>query len=138
MKKIKVLNNAVTLTSDMALRDIQTLQQYAPQALKVIEKNNQDEDIEVFAVSATVGNASINEYGINFTQETAGNHATVTALFPDYFETEEEKNQFLKDHIFEISKNLVIVEKQAKKALETLDKELKTFSENVEFINVDE
>lgn len=138
MKKIKVVNNAVTVTSDLSLENIRTLMQYAPEALKITQKNKKDEEVEVFAISTTMTEPSINEFGINFTQETENNHATITALFPDYINTEEDKNQFLKDHFFEVTKNLFTIEKQAKKALNTLDKELKTFSEIVEHINVDE
>lgn len=138
MKKIKVVNNAVTVTSDLSLENIRTLMQYAPEALKITQKNKKDEEVEVFAISTTMTEPSINEFGINFTQETENNHATITALFPDYINTEEDKNQFLKDHFFEVTKNLFTIEKQAKKALDTLDKELKTFSEIVEHINVDE
>ena len=138
MKKIKVVNNAVTVTSDLSLENIRTLMQYAPEALKITQKNKKDEEVEVFAISTTMTEPSINEFGINFTQETENNHATITALFPDYINTEEDKNQFLKDHFFEVTKNLITIEKQAKKALDTLDKELKTFSEIVEHINVDE
>lgn len=138
MKKIKVVNNAVTVTSDLSLENIRTLMQYAPEALKITQKNKKDEEVEVFAISTTMAEPSINEFGINFTQETENNHATITALFPDFINTEEEKNQFLKDHFFEVTKNLITIEKQAKKALDTLDKELKTFSEIVEHINVDE
>ena len=138
MMKIKVLNNSVTLTSEMSLETIKTLEQYNPAALKVVKKNKKDEDEEVFAVSANAIEASVSKYGINFTQETEKQHATVTALFPDCINTEEEKNQFLKDQFFDITQNLVIVEKQAKKAMDTLNKELTAFNEIVEHVSTDE
>ena len=138
MKKIKVVNNTITITSDLSLEEIAILMQYAPNALKITQKDKKDEEIEVFAISTAIAEPSINAFGITFTQETENHHATITALFPDFINTEEEKNQFLKNQFFEITKNLITIEKQAKKAIDTLEKELKTFSDIVEHINVDE
>lgn len=137
MKKIKVLNNSITITTDLSLEEIRKLEKYAPKALKIIQKTDKDETTEVFSISADNFEGDISKFGIKFNQETSNKCATITALTACNFATEEAKEIFLKENLFETTKYLVAIEKQATAALKQLDKEMTAFKDLIDTIDIE-
>lgn len=132
MKTIKIVNNSATIVSDLALKDIERLRRFRPEALQL--KNKED---EVFFSITTNYDADINAYGIEFSAATEAGNAAITMLTP-VFETTEERDEYLKVNLFEITRNLVAVERQAIAALKDLEKEMLAFKNQCDIIALDD
>ena len=136
MLKIKVINNAVVLSTKLSLEEIRKLEKYAPQALAITSK---EEDEELFRIATNHGQSAISEYGILFANETQNKHAVITDIIPEYIaENKEVRETYLKDKYFTITKYVNTIEKQAAEALKQLDTEMTAFNNIVEYIEIDE
>ena len=67
MAKVKVVGQAIVITSELKLDDIKTVAKYRPQALTLYEGEG-DEKEPVFCLG--VGEDSINKFGASFNKET--------------------------------------------------------------------
>ena len=88
MAKVKVVGNAIVVTSELKLEDLKLVQKYRPEALILYGGKEGDEPI--FRIS-TEGNAGINEFGATFVDESRDGQklATITASFA--YDGEAEK-----------------------------------------------
>ena len=138
MKNMKVLGNSLTITSDLTKDEIVSLQKYAPEAL-VLTRKNEDENYteEYFRVSYREGCDNVSQYGVCFPNTNASGNVTVTALIPSELSVEKRK-EFILDNFQSIATNLVLVEEQAKTALETVKKNRDEFANKVKFLDEDD
>ena len=73
--KVTVIGEAVVVTSDLKLEDIETAKKYRPEALKLFKDKEQIFEIDTSDRSS----GSINKYGATFSKTTdAEGHATIT------------------------------------------------------------
>lgn len=80
--KIAIVGNAVVVTSELRLEDIQLLEKYKPEAL--IVRGGEDGKEPMFRIASTVAAGNINDYGASFngvTRDGSGK-ATVTLGLP--------------------------------------------------------
>lgn len=91
--RIKIVGNALVLTSKLQFATIQKMEKYNRDALCLIEDKN-DEEIEIFRIS-TGKTSAINKYGITFMEANKDGFATATVLFP---EGTKDKREFVKDN----------------------------------------
>lgn len=64
MAKITIAGDAVVVTSAIKLEDLKTIKKYRPEALTL--KGGEDNKEEIFKVSVTDGDGSINKFGATF------------------------------------------------------------------------
>ncbi len=64
MAKITIAGDAVVVTSAIKLEDLKTIKKYRPEALTL--KGGEDNKEEIFKVSVTDGDGSINNFGATF------------------------------------------------------------------------
>lgn len=86
MAKIKIVGEAVVLSSDAKLEDIKLLEKYNPDALKLYKTNEDGKKECVFTVkTATSGEGGINARGAIFTAAAydGTGMATITAKVPE-------------------------------------------------------
>ena len=92
-KKIRIVGNALILTSKLKFSTIQKMEKYNADALCLIEKDG-DEEVEVFRIN-TGKLSSISKYGIIFAETNKDGYAVATILFP---EGVENKREYIKDN----------------------------------------
>lgn len=85
MAKIKVLGQAVVVTSSIKLEDIKKVKKYRPDAL--ILKGGEDGKEQIFALG--VGEGSVNKYGASFNRETRDNDKLATMTLTTSYDGED-------------------------------------------------
>lgn len=68
MAKIKIVGDAVVVTSAVKLEDYKKVKKYRPKALVLM--GGEDNKEEIFRVGISSGNGSVKPYGIEFGKET--------------------------------------------------------------------
>lgn len=84
MAKIVIAGDAIVVTSSKSLKALKTLEEYHPNALRLVETDDNGKKVEVFRVETAVSNGSINTNGATFascTHDEAG-LATITMPIP--------------------------------------------------------
>ena len=128
-KRIQILGNAFTVTSNLKFETIQKLEKYDDQALCLKELSN-DEEKELFRIS-TGKIASISKYGITFAEANKAGYATATMLFP---ESVKDKKEYIKDNFANTLFMLNEVEHSAERACLYLEKAFAELDEIIEEI----
>ena len=80
---VKVVGDAMVLTSGVAFDDIKKVAKYRPESL--ILKGGKDNKEELFRIGVTTGKGSVNQYGVSFAKESRGEQgfAQLTIMLPD-------------------------------------------------------
>ncbi len=92
-KRIKIVGNALVLTSKLKFATIQKMEKYNKDALCLVEVKN-DEENEIFRIG-TGKTSAIGKYGITFMEASKEGNATATVLFP---EGVTNKREYVKDN----------------------------------------
>lgn len=92
-KRIKIVGNALVLTSKLKFATIQKMEKYNRNALCLVEVKN-DEENEIFRIG-TGKTSNISKFGITFMEANKDGFATATVLFP---EGTTDKREFIKDN----------------------------------------
>lgn len=92
-KRIKIVGNALVLTSKLKFATIQKMEKYNRDALCLVEVKN-DEENEIFRIG-TGKTSNISKFGITFMEANKDGFATATVLFP---EGTTNKKEFIKDN----------------------------------------
>ena len=112
--KITITADAYALTSDLAVKDIELLKKYNPDALKIT-----DEDGNVkFAVGYSEGKPNIASFGVTFggkTRDEAGK-ATITGVIPSDVKTAEGAKEFVAEKFGSVVAYLKQLEETVPKA----------------------
>lgn len=84
MAKITIAGDAYVVTSAKTLEEIETLEKYRPDALKLFNINEDGRKEVVFAVGSTKGEGAITQYGASFSGVTHDEQklATITMHLP--------------------------------------------------------
>ena len=80
---VKVVGDAMVLTSGVTFDDIKKVAKYRPEAL--ILKGGKDNKEELFRIGVTTGKGNVNQYGVSFAKESRGEQgfAQLTIMLPD-------------------------------------------------------
>ena len=108
MAKIKVVDQAVVLTSALTNEELTKAQKYFPQALVLTDKDEDGKNVVTYAVGQTCDDGSIGKYGIEFPKGVAAEKASVTILIPKM--GKKEKEAFVKDEFGKALQNLTTIE----------------------------
>lgn len=123
---IRIVGNALVLTSKLKLNEIKTIEKYIPKALTIKEYSG-DEEIEIFKL-ATGKVADISNYGIVFNSANKDGFAQITTLIPTEV---ENKLEYAKDKLFPIIHKLRFVETNVEEILKELNKELNDLEKEI-------
>ena len=124
MAKIKVLGNALTLTSELKKSEIEKAEKFCPEATKLVD----EEKVPYFVVKT--GAPSAGKYGVSFDAANANGLAYMTMVSNEAPTKEEIKESF-----GEILFNLNQVEKSIKSTLESLEEKINTLEESIEIVD---
>lgn len=119
---IKIVGQALVITSSLKRDDIETLAKYNPKALRLVEKQK-DSDVEKFRVSVGEGN-SISRCGISFGNVTADGLAQCSVLLPNM--EADKRADFVKNELGMALYSLSQIETQTAAALTTVKATLDT------------
>ena len=83
MAKITIVGDAIVITSSKSLEDIKAMEKYRPKQLALYDTTDGKKE-EIFKVSSTKGEGSINKYGASFGSVTHDDAklATITMTIP--------------------------------------------------------
>ena len=129
MAKIKVVDQAVVLTSALTNEELAKAQKYFPQALVLTDKDEDGKNVVTYAVGQTSGEGSIGKYGIEFPKGAAAEKASVTILIPKM--GKKEKETFVKDEFGKALQNLITIENGYAASKSAYDAEYAEISKNV-------
>lgn len=117
--KISVKAGVAFVESAMKLSDVKKLSKYAPKSLSLMSNDGKS---EVFKVGIAGGTGNVNAYGVSFgSGVTKEGNAVVTMTIP---EGVEDAKKWVMDKVGSAILDLGKVEKQAEKAMESVDAEL--------------
>lgn len=129
MAKIKVVDQAVVLTSELTNEELERAKKYFPQALVLTGKDEDGKNVVTFAIGVTSGEGSIGKYGVEFKKGAAAEKASVTILIPKM--GKKEKETFVKDEYGKALQNLIKIEEGYAASKTAYDAEYAAISKNV-------
>lgn len=121
MAKIKVLGEAMTLTSNMKAETIAKAERYCPEALKLID----EEKKPYFIVQ--MGAPSVSKFGVSFSNVNSEGKAYNTIVGFD--------KETIKEDFAEVLFNLNKVEDNVNSAIEKLEERIRTIEDAIEIID---
>jgi hypothetical protein len=123
MAKIKIVGDAVVLTSSIKFADIKTMSKFKPQPLKLKDLETK----EIVFVVETAEKASISKFGVAFNAVNADGFAEMTLLIPQT----EDKKAFVKDTYGYVLLSLNILEDQIAAFVTVTADEFLTMDESI-------
>lgn len=126
-KTIKIVGNAMILTSKLKLATIQKMEKYNPKALSLYEINK-DEEVEVFKIMSGKL-SSINKFGIVFAEANKDGYAVATTLFPTDV---NDKKTYIKDNFATVLFMLKDLEAAIETSCAELEAAFSTLDEEIE------
>ena len=93
-KKVRIVGNAVVLTSKVKFDTILKLEKYNKNALCLVETQKDGSEKEIFRIMTGKASA-ISKYGIVFAEKNTAGYAVATVLLPD---RTENKKEYVKDN----------------------------------------
>lgn len=126
MAKIKILGNAMTLTSNMKSEDIAKAEKFCPEALQL--KDNND---DIYFIVKT-GSPSASKFGVSFNETNSEGKAymTICGVIRDV-----DTKETIKEDFAEIILNLRAVEHQMEELRETLDRKIASVNDAIEIVD---
>jgi hypothetical protein len=115
--KIRIIEDACILTSQLKLEDIKRIEKVCPKALSLYT-TNEDGDLEELFKVATGKTAIVSNYGIVFTKANKQGYAMITTLFPA---NTKDKKQWVLDNYAKVLFMLKDVERNVTEELERIN-----------------
>ena len=131
MSKVKIVGNAVVITSDLNVDEILKVKKFTKSGLKLKdEKGN-----EIFAIDYYPGaNSSISEHGIVYGEVNAEGYAQVSLLMAEDVKPEDRMNVLLDDFAIALG-NLNTLETYIREAATELENTVETIKSNIEVVD---
>ena len=126
-KRIKIVGNALVLTSKLKFVTIQKMEKYNKDTLCLVEVKG-DEENEIFRI-ATGKTSNISKFGITFMEANKEGFATATVLFP---EGTTNKREFVKDNFATVLFMLEDLEDAVQTACAELEAAYAKLDDNIE------
>ena len=95
MAKIRAIDQAVVITSELTNEQLEKAVKYFPEVLTVKEKNEDGKSVPVFAVNTTKSAGSVNKYGMSFPVGCKSEKASITITIDKM--SKEKRLEFVKD-----------------------------------------
>lgn len=128
MAKLNVIGDILQLKSDITVKEMELIQNYAPSALNLTD----EEGNVLFAISS--GPASISKYGVSFPSSDAEGHLFVTIENTgDHSDMEAEKASIRREYTPILTK-LIVIEKNIEAAIEKMNTLETSVEELINFI----
>lgn len=93
MSKVKIVGNAVVITSDLKREEIERVKKYTKDGLKLKDEKGND----VFTI-ALGENSSISQFGITYGEQNAEGYAQATLLLDESIEPDKRMDTVLDTH----------------------------------------
>lgn len=132
MANIKVVDQAVVLTTELTNEQIARAEKYFPEALELANTNKDGEREVYFVVKSTYNAAPVVEaskFGVEFPYASKEDKARVTYVIPKL--AKEKVTTYVKDRFGVILRNLLLVEAQFKAMQDEFDKAYKALEANI-------
>jgi hypothetical protein len=129
MAKLKIVGNAVVITSELTAEQLTTVKKFTKDGLKLKdEKGN-----EIFAIAFTPGRSSISEHGINYGEVNAEGFAQATLLLDESIKAEDRMNVVLDTYAIGIG-NLKALETYIREAATSITKTVEDIKDSIEVL----
>jgi hypothetical protein len=131
MSKVKIIGNAVVITSDLKVEEILKVKKFTKSGLKLRdEKGN-----EIFAIDYRPGaNSSISEHGIVYGEVNTEGYAQVSLLMAEDVKPEDRMNVLLDDFAIALG-NLNTLETYIREAATELEGTVETIKSSIEVVD---
>ena len=130
MAKIKSIDQAVVITSELTNEQLVKAQKYFPEILTVKEKNEDGKSTPVFAVApngSTEG--AVTRNGIQFPKGVGSENAAVTINIPKM--SKEKRTEFVKNEFGKVFVYLTSIEKAYADANKAFDEQYKALDKDI-------
>ena len=131
MSKVKIVGNAVVITSDLKVEEILKVKKFTKSGLKLRdEKGN-----EIFAIDYCPGaNGNTSEHGIVYSEVNAEGYAQVSLLMAEDVKPEDRMNVLLDDYAIALG-NLNTLETYIREAATELNSTVENIKNAIEVID---
>lgn len=132
MAKIKVVGDAIVITSALKLEAIKRMEKYNPGSLEV--KGGENGKEVVFKVGTTTGQGGVSKYGISFASATHDEEALacITMAVPAGLKTMEAIKEYIADDFAAALGYLATIEASAPAELEAIAASRQAVMDSVE------
>ena len=130
MAKIKVVDQAVVITSSLTNGEISKAVRFFPDALVLKEKNEDGKLVPVFAITMSKTSSEVSRNGICFHKGADEDNAAVTVTIPKT--TKDKKMEIIKDYYGKTLMRLNELEKAFGAQNDKFDAEYKKLEESIE------
>ena len=129
MAKVKILGNAVVITSELTTEQLGTVKKFTKDGLKLKdEKGN-----ETFTIAYTPGKSAISDYGINYGEENTEGYAQATLMLDESIKAEDRMNVVLDNYAIAIG-NLTTLESYVREAYASINKTVVEIKDSIEIL----
>ena len=129
MANVKIIGNAMVLTSDLKVEELNTVKKYTKDGLKLKdEKGN-----EIFSIACTPGHSSISSYGVSYGEENAEGYAQASLVLDESIKAEERMATVLDNYAIAIG-NLKTLETYIREAYTGINKTVEEIKDSIEVL----
>jgi hypothetical protein len=131
MSKVKIVGNAVVITSDLKVEEILKVKKFTKSGLKLRdEKGN-----EIFAIDYCSGaNSSISEHGVVYGEMNAEGYAQVSLLMAEDVKAEDRMNVILDNYAIALG-NLNTLETYIRETATELNETVENIKSGIEVVD---
>lgn len=129
MANVKIVGNAVVLTSELKAEELSTVKKFTKDGLKLKdEKGN-----EIFAIAYTPGCSAISDYGVNYGEVNAEGYAQATFVMDENVKAEDRMATVLDNYAIAIG-NLKTLETYIREAVTGITKTVEEIKDSIEVL----
>ncbi len=126
--KLTIMTGAYALVSDIKVDDIVLLQKSNPDALKIKDKDGNDQ----FAISYNEGKPSVAPFGVTFgAKNLTDGKATITKTLPAKFDSTEKAKEYVAEEFGAVVANLKQLESTVPEAAKKVRDEKKALIDGI-------
>lgn len=129
MANVKIVGNAVILTSDLTVEEIAKVKKFTKNGLKLKDEKGND----IFEIAYTPGMSSISDYGINYGEVNAEGHAQATLMLDELIAAEKRLDVVLDNYAIAFG-NIKTLETYIREAATEVNSTVEAIKESIEVL----
>lgn len=129
MANVKIVGNAVVLTSDLTVEEIAKVKKFTKNGLKLKDEKGND----IFEIAHTPGMSSISDYGINYGEVNAEGYAQATLMLDESIAAEKRLDVVLDNYAIALG-NIKALETYIREAATEVNSTVEAIKESIEVL----
>ena len=129
MANVKIVGNAIVLTSELKAEELNTVKKFTKDGLKLKdEKGN-----EIFSIAYTPGRSAISDYGVNYGEMNAEGYAQASFVLDETIKAEDRMATVLDNYAIAIG-NLKTLETYIRETSVNINKTVEEIKDSIEIL----